>query len=235
MRIFKIILIVFFILSLFISCGKKSPTSPASPKGSISDYVTLSVSGSDPAFIFLKESEENAIYEYSNIEYNVFGNKTSFDLLATFDNGHIYDIYCSNINRVEHYDVTGYRAEIKISWGGKTISGTLIYGDYISIESVDPSTGLVSNTSTLFEIVVEYALSSLDEAKIDVCFNDGDQINHFYPKETRSVTKGSGEHTFALRVTAKDWGEEGDFELRIYLYDENHIILSSDDTVLLFE
>lgn len=230
MRTLKILFIACFILAVSISCGNST-----GPGESVSDYVELSASGNDPAFIFLKESGDNVTYEYSNIEYNIYGNKVSFNLLITFNNGHTYDIYCSNIERFEHYHVTGYRAEITVRWGSKTISGTLFYGDGVFIKSVDPSTGLVPNIATNFKVVVEYQLISLDAATIDVCFNDGDSVKYFYSRATKIITKGTGEHTFNVTVTPKDWGEEGDFEVWVILSDEYHEILSIDKKVLLFE
>ena len=234
MRILKIFCVVGCLAAVLISCDKKNLTGSSSPEGSIAEYVTLSASGPDPKFLFTKESQSNVTYEYSNIQYDVFGKKVSFDLSVRFDNGHNYQIYCSNIRRFEYYNVTGYRAEVTAIWGGGTISGKLYYGDIIILSGISPSTGLSPGISRNFNAEVEYNLISLNQANINICFNDGDQVNQFYSKGTRSVSKGSGEQTFTVTVTPKDWGEDGDFKVVVFLFGEGHEVLSYDEKVLLF-
>jgi len=234
MRTLKTIFIALFILAFFVSCGNT-----LGPGESVSDYVELSSSGIDPEFVFLKESGGSATYEYSNIEYNVFANKVSFDLLVTFDNGHIYDIRCSNIVRPDHRNVEKYRAEITVRLGSKTISGALFYPvdeDVVFIISVDPSAGLVPDVSTDFTVSVEYCLVSFDEGEICINFNDGDSLYDYSTKGVEQVTEGTGEHTFNVTATPKDWGEAGYFEVQAILYGpEWAYFLSIDRKDLLFE
>ncbi|MEJ2306766.1 MAG: hypothetical protein P8Y30_04345, partial [candidate division WOR-3 bacterium] len=214
----KTIFIALFILAFFVSCGNT-----LGPGDLVSDYVELSSSGIDPDFIFLKESGESTIYEYSNIEYNVFADMVSFDLLVTFGNGHTYNIRCSNIERsYVNSNVRSYKVEITVRWGNETISETLFYpGDAVFIKSVDPSAGLVHNVSTDFTVIVEYSLVSFDEGYIDIAFNEGD-----HPSED----------TFNVTATPKDWGEEGDFTVIVDLEHEGlSQSLYTDEEVLLFE
>lgn len=234
MRTVKNFFITLFILVFFVSCGNT-----LGPGDSVFDYVELSTSGLDPDFIFIKESGESATYQYSNIEYNIYGNKVSFYLLVTFNNGHTYDIYCSNIDRPDHHTVRKYRVEITVRWGNESISGTLFYPvdeDVVFIKSVDPSTGLVHNVSTDFTVIVEYCLVSFDEGEICINFNDGDSLYDYSTKGVEQVTEGTGEHTFNVTATPKDWGEGGYFEVQAILYGpEWAYFLSIDRKDLLFE
>ncbi len=233
MHTLKTIFITLFILVFFVSCSNA-----LGPEDLVSDYVELSSSGIDPDFIFLKESGESATYQYSNIEYNIYADMASFDLLVTFNNGHTYNIHCSNIERsYVQRSVRSYKAEITVRWGNETISETLFYpGDVVFIKSVDPSTGLVHNVSTDFTVIVEYSLDSFEEGYIYIAFNEGDYPNLFFSKGAEIITKGTGEHTFNVTATPKDWGEEGDFTVMVNL---EHAGLShslyTDEEVLLFE
>ena len=124
----KTIFAMLVISMLFVSCSKKNPSGPEQKEQKIADYVTLDVSGGEPALSFPKESGGSYSSQYSNITYNTFGQVSSYHLKITFSaSGNSYDIQVSGILRNSYGSTVSYMASITATIGGKVVSGTLTY------------------------------------------------------------------------------------------------------------
>jgi len=87
--------------------------------------------------------------------------------------------------------------------------------DYIKILSVTPDSGLIDGVDTDFEVVVEYKLVSSKRGGINICFNNGKELENYYASTSNhiSVDKGTGTHIFNVSEKPKNWGSLNDFKV----------------------
>jgi len=87
--------------------------------------------------------------------------------------------------------------------------------DYIKILSVTPDSGLIDGVNTDFEVVVEYKLVSSKRGGINICFNNGKELENYYASTRNhiSVDKGTGTHIFNVSEKPKNWGSLNDFKV----------------------
>ncbi|MCP4133906.1 MAG: hypothetical protein GY754_23250 [bacterium] len=91
-------------------------------------------------------------------------------------------------------------------------------GKYINIFSVAPSSDLIDGENTVIEVVVDYSLTSLQEAELNIGFNTTNPYRcDFIPGEKQIIDRGNGSHTFTVSVPVKDWKQFGDFKVFVYL------------------
>jgi len=87
--------------------------------------------------------------------------------------------------------------------------------DYIKILSVTPDSGLIDGVNTDFEVVVEYKLVSSKRGGINICFNNGKELENYYASTRNhiSVDKGTGTHIFNVSEKPKNCGSLNDFKV----------------------
>lgn len=95
--------------------------------------------------------------------------------------------------------------------------------DSITIVSVSPNSGLVDGVDYDFTVVVNYELVTKDQGELDIGFNNGPDIKKYSMlMEYQIVDQGSGQHTFNVSATAKDWGTDGEFKVLVIIYEYPH-------------
>jgi hypothetical protein len=110
----------------------------------------------------------------------------------------------------------------------------------IQIVNVTPSSGLIDGTDYSFDVQVTYSLSDAGQAELAVGFNNGSSVNSYIMINGAKVVvnEGTGQHTFTVTATAKDWSASGDFQAYVNIaeYPRGSIYspLDSDRTVLTF-
>jgi hypothetical protein len=83
----------------------------------------------------------------------------------------------------------------------------LFNADAVTVNSVDPDSGLVDGQWYTFTVTVHYRLSSAEQGELSVGFNNGDasDVSYMVTSEDVIVEKGAGEHTFHPHAMAKEW------------------------------
>jgi hypothetical protein len=111
--------------------------------------------------------------------------------------------------------------------------------DSITIVNVSPNSGLTNGYDHDFTVVVDYELVTKDQGELDIGFNNGSDINSYIMLGVdQIVNQGSGQYTFNVNETAKDWGLAGDFGVYVYISEYPHGLqwapLDSDIMILTF-
>ncbi len=96
---------------------------------------------------------------------------------------------------------------------------TLTSNDAINIISVSPNTGLKEGVPTQFIVRVSYALVSLETGELEIGFNNSSSVSlfHMISSADKLVGKGTGEHTFDVTTSPKNWSSTGSFEVYVNL------------------
>jgi hypothetical protein len=89
--------------------------------------------------------------------------------------------------------------------------------NFIIIKSVSPNTDLIDGQEQKFIVSVDYILTTHEQGEIDICFNNGDNIDWDKFDSEHEITKGGGSHIFTTSTMAKNWGSQGDFSVSAYL------------------
>lgn len=116
----------------------------------------------------------------------------------------------------------------------------IVEEDFIEITNVTPSSGLVDGQSTNFTVDVEYHLASNDTGILMIGFNNGNEqdMHSLISDASQIINKGTGDYTFHVTATAKDWGIQGDFKVFVniseYPHPETWTPLAFDTYILSF-
>lgn len=95
--------------------------------------------------------------------------------------------------------------------------------DTIVIQTVSPSTELQDGETYTFTVEAKYNVASMDSAMIMLGFNNK-SLHSFNMVSSASIIikKGSGQHTFMVDGLAKDWGDQGDFQVLLNISEYPH-------------
>ena len=82
--------------------------------------------------------------------------------------------------------------------------------DKITILSVTPNNGLTDGQPTDFSVMVSYNLYKRQTGTLMIGFNNSPSTGAFVmlPDADKIVNKGSGQHTFNVTATIKDWAHK---------------------------
>ena len=94
--------------------------------------------------------------------------------------------------------------------------------DKITILSVTPNNGLTDGQPTDFSVMVSYNLYKRQTGTLMIGFNNSPSTGAFVmlPDADKIVNKGSGQHTFNVTATIKDWGTQADFMVYVNLSED---------------
>ena len=92
-------------------------------------------------------------------------------------------------------------------------------GDNIKILSVSPTSGLTNGQQVDFTVKVSYNLVSKQTGTLMIGFNNGADFVSAYmiSNANKIINSGSGQHTFNVTTTVKNWGSLGDFFVYVNL------------------
>ena len=99
--------------------------------------------------------------------------------------------------------------------------------DSVKILSVTPGTFIDDGVTQQCTVTVEYYILHADRSRLYVAFNTHD-FGIYSVYDSIDVTeKGSGNHTFNVAVTPKDWSPQGEFQVNVILEElkqTNHFV-----------
>jgi hypothetical protein len=100
--------------------------------------------------------------------------------------------------------------------------------DKIKILTVTPTTGLNDGQSTNFSVKVSYNLYTQKTGTLMIGFNNGTNVGSsvMVVPANKVINSGSGESTFDVSATVKNWGTQGDFFVYVNL-SENPLPVNS--------